>query len=178
MLMMIAGSAECFRADLAALRRQLRGLRMPPVIAVNRQISDFDREIVAGVTLHPEKAPEFRKGRAQEKPWQLWTGREGDDQPGVDRTIDRHFAWHGTSALFGVQVALEHLRATKVVLVGCPIDGTAHYHGPETINDGGRLDWYREGWAKVPPHVRSRVRSMSGWSADFLGKPDRDWLRS
>lgn len=182
MLMIIVGSAACVRADLAALRRLL-GKRpwptgLPPVIAINRQISDFAGDIVAGVTLHPENAPDFRAGRQQQAPWKLWTGREGDDRPGVDRTINRHFAWHGTSAAFAVQVGLEHLGATKLVLVGCPIDATPHYDGPHTLDDRGRLNWYREGWTKMPPHIRARVRSMSGWSADYLGAPDKEWLRA
>lgn len=174
---LIVGSAACVRKDLSAARRWNL-----PIIALNTQIRDLELPIAHGCTLHPEQAKPWHDGRdalaaQQGVPWTLWSGPEGDGMAWMDRCIDRNFAWHGTSALFAVDVALRMLRADRVVLAGCPIDKTAHYDGPHTLDDRDRLGWYREGWAKAFPTIRHKVRSLSGFTRELLTAPTSEWLR-
>lgn len=83
----------------------------------------------------------------------------------------------GTSALLAVGVALA-LGHDKVILCGVPMDGGPHFFGPPwtTGQIFGKLtleyDWCRarDEW------LGGRVRSMSGRTAEWLGKPDRRWI--
>jgi hypothetical protein len=36
---------------------------------------------------------------------------------------------------------------------------------------------YRKGWERKLPDIKDRVRSMSGWTKELLGKPTKGWLR-
>jgi hypothetical protein len=68
----------------------------------------------------------------------------------------------GSSALFGTRAAI-HLGYDKIILCGCPLRD-------EYVQ-------YQEGWVEYGKHSSlDKVRSMSGWTADFLGMPTREWL--
>lgn len=180
---LIVGSAKCVKADLAALRRIVPNFASVPVIAINTRIADYDAPIAHGCTMHPENAQPWHDARDAHPrqdgaPWLLWSGREGDGMAWIDRPVDRNFAWHGTSALFAVDVALRLLKADRVILAGCPIDDSPHYNGRHTLNDNGcrGVGFYREGWAKALPTIRHKVRSASGFTQALLGAPTADWL--
>lgn len=80
----------------------------------------------------------------------------------------------GSSSLFAVKVALDVFGADRVVVCGAPLSPeAAHFDDPAPWN-AARL--YREGWKQALPHIADRVRSMSGWTGELLGKPDAQFI--
>lgn len=90
-----------------------------------------------------------------------------ESHPGVDIIIRDWWRPSGSSALLGVQAALR-LGYTKIVLCGCPLTG---------LNDKGcKYDTFQSGWKAHQKEVAPYVRSMSGWTREFLGGPTMEWL--
>jgi len=83
----------------------------------------------------------------------------------------------GSSGLFAVLGALE-LGYDQLILCGVTMDGKKK-HDPtagQLIDATCPYDSYRPGWYKVQAQIKDKVRSMSGWTAELLGKPTREWL--
>jgi len=126
-------------------------------------------------TLHAEKG----------KRWKQRRGKAGLDMnlttwSSVRRTIiDRHFAgWtKGSSGLYGVSVALRGLGCPRAIGCGIPMDGGRNTFSGKKWNAFQR---YRRGWLDedngVPQTLRSRFRSMSGWTRETFGAPTVDWI--
>jgi hypothetical protein len=72
----------------------------------------------------------------------------------------------GSSALLGCEVALDQLGYAKIVLCGCPLIGIGQHN----------YEIYRKGWEQQQELVMGRVKSMSGWTREFLGAPTEEWL--
>lgn len=80
----------------------------------------------------------------------------------------------GSSGLFALKYALEDMGASRAVLCGVPIlDSGAHFFDP---NPWGAAASHRRGWVQARPVIGDRARSMSGWTADTLGRPTKEWL--
>jgi hypothetical protein len=83
----------------------------------------------------------------------------------------------GSSGLIAVMVALDALKVDRVVLAGIPMD-------PERAQyDVISQPWkealkHRQAWESHLNKLQGRVRSMSGWTQQFLGgaPPTIDWL--
>lgn len=73
----------------------------------------------------------------------------------------------GSSAMTAVLAALR-MGYRRAVLCGCPLTGNA----PE----GNPYEAFRLGWLDRQEELGDRVRSMSGWTMELLGFPDRRWL--
>jgi hypothetical protein len=78
----------------------------------------------------------------------------------------------GSSAYLGCQVGVG-LGYLKIVLCGCPMAGP-NLIKPKT----NPYDAFQEGWIKHAHLLQNKVRSMSGWTRDFLGYPEKEWLNS
>lgn len=84
--------------------------------------------------------------------------------------------WLGSSALFAVFAGLA-LGYAKCVLAGCPLDSEGHWfaapeeRGPEWSKDDLKA-W--SDFALMPES--ERVRSLSGYTAQILGKPEKEWI--
>lgn len=97
--------------------------------------------------------------------------------PGVDIMIPHQWPGQtvsGSSGLLGVKAAFEVLKADKVVMAGIPLDSEA-----------GRIDlitrWrgpasFRVGFNQAMPFLKDRVRAMSGYPQQQLGRPTAEWL--
>jgi hypothetical protein len=75
----------------------------------------------------------------------------------------------GSSAMLGVQAGLQK-GYERIILCGCPLSGG---------NDkGDKYESFRPGWEdqKNRKMVMGKVKSMSGWTAEFLGMPTEAWL--
>ncbi len=126
-------------------------------------------------TLHPEKMPGWRAERARRGflPAREHIGHEMAQ--GIDRAIDYRFpgmTGSGSSGLFAVKAAME--KADRVILAGVPIDPTgAHFFDAKEW-----ADWqsFIPGWQNAMPHIKDKVRSMSGWTRKLLGAPSPQWL--
>ncbi len=82
----------------------------------------------------------------------------------------------GTSTMLGVLVALG-LGYDRVVLAGAPMSNHGHYYDPpeggSNFNDVAiKFDWE---WANREI-FKDRVRSVSGSSCIWIGRPSEEWL--
>lgn len=166
---LVLGGAETLHHD----RDEALAMFQPDmVIACNHAGRDHAGQLDHWCTMHPELFPHWIKARtaAGHPPaGQLWHARHRLGPVG-SRAIE---SWGGSSGLLCVAVAVE-LGCTHVVLAGVPMRKTAcHYDDPRQWHEA-RQYWPR--WEASMPQMAGRVRSMSGWTADLLGMPDRGWL--
>lgn len=81
----------------------------------------------------------------------------------------------GSSGLFALKVALVDLGFDKAVLCGVPmLPKHNHFFDPAPWDAAERL---RQGWREAYPAIKSRARSMSGWTMEMLGHPTEKFLR-
>lgn len=173
MIAAVLGGANCVWDDLAALRALTK---VDVIIATNDAGAHFAEPVDHWVTLHAEKLSVWMGERAQRgypPASRVWVhDRAPRTVPGIDG-YDKLADWGGSSGLFAVQVALS-LGLERVVLCGVPMEGTyGHFFDP------GRWQWavrYRSAWQQRIAFIAETTRSMSGWTAEILGKPDEVWL--
>ncbi len=179
--LVLGGAATLWRDVAGALDLG----RFDLVVACNDAAAVWPGRLDAAVSLHPEK-------------YGIWMGRRnkaGHPAPGrlvghleagkstvrlPDLPIE--FAeWKfegqpdsGSSGLFALRYALESLGADRAVLCGVPMhDAAAHFFD---ATPWGAAAAHRRGFNQARPAIGDRARSMSGWSADLLGQPTKEWL--
>lgn len=186
---LVIGSATGVWEEIFELRSWFRP---DEVVVVNDMIQAYRYPITAAVSLHPEKMSRWlsqRMRRSHQGPqhiaiqdtWEDWfrvirhekrlsftpTLITGQMMPGQTNS--------GSSGLFAVKVALDDLCCDRVICVGMPMDADrAHFH--RAGREWRGADRHRKGWEEARDHMKGRVTSMSGWTADFLGKPSPAWL--
>ncbi|WP_434619204.1 hypothetical protein [Azospirillum sp. B2RO_4] len=170
--LLILGSGAALSADVAAL-----GDWPGPVMAVNRAGAFYPGRLDHWATLHPDRLGAFvdeRRTRGLPFEGQTWS-LDAADGVRIDRVVT-DLELSGSSGLFAVRIALHRLGHKRVVLAGVPIDNGRHFYdgarrsGPGFV--GYRLEWRRAARGEFD----GRVRSLSGWTADLLGRPDPAWL--
>jgi len=88
--------------------------------------------------------------------------------------------WNGTSANLAFKIGLA-LDYSRIVLAGCPMDHSGNWYKPlipendiKASKDHRPHLWK---WMEIACRPVGRfVRSMSGNTADLLGRPSREWL--
>lgn len=80
---------------------------------------------------------------------------------------------YGSSGMFMAKVALFDFEVDVAVLAGVPLTDTPHCHSRKGFPAAST---YQKRWQGLPVGIAARVRSMSGWTAGFLGEPDKEWL--
>lgn len=135
---------------------------------------DIAREPIAFtwiVTLHPNEAGDIKERRARAGlPVVPVLSHELNDSKGNPYQVDILFPYEkpsGSSALHGALYGIQ-VGYSKIVLCGCPLRG-------KNAN-GVNYETFHEGWKAREELVKRHVRSMSGWTAEFLGKPTEEWL--
>lgn len=83
-------------------------------------------------------------------------------------SIDLKKEKSGSSAMLGCLAGIE-LGYTKIVLCGCPMEGVNH--------KGVGYGQFQKGWKFHEQKVKDVVKSMSGWTKEFLGEPTEGWLK-
>lgn len=73
----------------------------------------------------------------------------------------------GSSALLGTFAAIKH-GYKNIVLCGCPLTGVNDRKHP--------YGNFRQGWKFHKEKLNNQVRSMSGWTMEFLGGVTKEWL--
>lgn len=190
-LLIITGSAPCVIDDLTALPRRIpaaddMAIGLDFMTALK---SEIPRRILAAdymaigldavdkypwpirycATFHPAEIPQIRARR------EALIGRvdfaiiSHERHEFVEIFVGDWWQPSGSSSLLGVQAALR-MGYKRIILCGCPLAGQ---------NDkGGKYEGFRTGWEARKKDLVDCVRSMSGWTADFLGKPTEEWLLS
>lgn len=156
------------------------------VVACNDIGTAWPGRLDAWVTLHPDKMADWIKAReaAGHPPadrivvYDTYAERE-QHRVGLkpDLVVPYRFPGQqssGSSGLFAAKVALVDLGFDRAVACGIPMDGDrGHFFGGARWNGAQR---HRAGWKEALPHIRDRLRSMSGWTSELLGAPDAAFL--
>ncbi len=151
------------------------------VVAVNEAGCDYP-PVTHWVSFHADQFEKWQlKRRANGfKPAKLWTSTYGRKESAYEKQLGRlgiikvDYTGGGSSGLVAVIVAVRHLSATHAILAGMPMDVAAgHYDKPGPWLEADR---HRKAWSELLFELQSKVRSMSGWTAEQLGYPDEKWL--
>lgn len=169
----LGGSRSVWDDARAAL--SLIGDRPCMIVATNEAGARYPGALDAWASLHPDffaNALPRRLNAELNKPL-IYAPAKHPDTPCIKVAggpLD------GSSALYAAHVAMEQLKAGKVILCGSPLDSDAGHiaiAGPWCDHER-----YRAGFTAALTEIKGRVRSMSGWTADTLGRPDLDWINA
>lgn len=174
MIAVILGGARCVWDDARAALAMI-GDQPAMVVATNQAGVRYPGDLDAWASLHPDffaNALPRRVRAGLNKPL-VYAPAKHPDTPCIKAVASR---WDGSSSLYAAQVALKQLKVTKVILCGAPLDSDAgHIAVPGPWSDP---EQYRAGFVAALPEIEGRVRSMAGWTADTLGRPDPDWINA
>jgi hypothetical protein len=135
-------------------------------------------------TLHPEWMDDYeaqRRGLGLPNGYEIVAPLPGEvgvhsNKGNIARRVS--YRWNGmnasaSSGIYAAKVALDD-GYERVVLAGVPMQGDAgHFtRGRPWL----QVDSFLPGLELATPHLKDKVRSMSGRTMEILGLPDRDWL--
>lgn len=178
---LILGGGSCVWDDVRELELSIYGKQWDGlVIAANDIGSWWPRSLDHWVSLHPNKFERWfiqRRLNGFESAGVYW-GRAGRAEHQTSVTWNEVTHWPGSdSGMLAVQVA-QLLGVQRAILCGVPMTTTAHFaeskepFGPQWYASAG----YWGAWTKHAVHLAPWVRSMSGKTAELLGKPTLSWL--
>lgn len=165
----ILGGADCVWDDLASYVGPNQG-----VIACNDIGTQWHGDLLAWVSLHADRFDEWIVRRREfDYPDPVWfIGHQKVRTTKVEVTpMEYRFPGQkasGSSGLFCAKVALIDLGFDEVVFCGVPMTGQRHFIGGRPWD---AYEQFRKGWEEVPQKYLNRMASMSGWSADLVGRP-------
>jgi len=170
-IIVIMGIAPCLEEDLNDLSK-LVDLKEVDFMAIGFDCSDrvlFDIQHVAS---YHQEFEQFKARRSK-------AGGNLDYRTHSHKTPADHIwplvarsPFSGSSALLGCQAAIG-LGYNKIILCGCPMQGLN-----QKIKRPTSYDRFQKGWVKFAPSMfGDKVRSMSGWTCEFLGAPTAEWLK-
>jgi hypothetical protein len=176
----ILGIAPCLEEDLASVRDEC----LYDFMAIGLDCSDRIKfDIQHAATYHTVEFIQFAERRRaaggnldyKTHSHEATVPGSGPDG-GIVLTVD--YVWplvdpspfSGSSSFLGAQAAVG-LGYKKIILCGCPMSGK-NLITPSTHD----YDNFQQGWMRHVNKLESKVRSMSGWTKEFLGFPDEEWL--
>jgi hypothetical protein len=163
----IIGRAPCWAMDFFSLQSFISKDKMD--IMVIGKDCEYAGHIDFFATYHPADIPVYkakRKLAGQNTDYKIVCHVNEKDKP-VD-LLFRYEHPSGSSALLGTQAAI-YSGYKKIVLCGCPLEGVNEQNYSYTS--------FQKGWVKHKAELEDKVRSMSGWTAKFLGKCDEEWIK-
>lgn len=152
-------------------------------VACNDIGAAWPGKLDAIVSLHAEKLgmwAERRRRAGYVLPERILThhqARSGRIPPAVTGTTEFKFPGQietGSSGLFALKVALDDCGFDRAVLCGVPMQMMPGHFFDASPWDGANA--HKLGWNQALPIIKNRARSMSGWTAELLGSPDKEWL--
>ena len=162
-VLIIYGAAPCTEADYAEAMK-LAGVA--DLAGVGLDTSEVPLPFDWIVTLHPVEAQEIKARRAKAGLGEIIIVAHEKQNWKVD-ILEPYVPPTGSSALLGVGYGMR-LGYKKIILCGCPLTGK---------NAGGyEYSRLRAGWEAQKDGIDGIVKSMSGWTKDFLGEPTKEWL--
>jgi len=162
----IIGRAPCWSADFKSLTAMVPEV---DVMTVGKDC-EYAGHVDFFATYHPADIPVYftkRKSSGQNTDYKVICHVNEENRPAD--LVFRYEHPSGSSALLGTQAAI-YLGYKKIVLCGCPLEGVNEQNYSYTS--------FQKGWVKHKAGLENKVRSMSGWTAKFLGQPDLEWLQS
>jgi hypothetical protein len=159
----LIGRADYWKEDLKELQKLINDF---DVMAVGLDCL-YSGVIKYFVTYHPTDIVEYLKRRSFAETNTNFRIIGHKSNPGVD-IIELHREPSGSSALLGSFAAIK-LGYNKIILCGCPMEGR-HPNNFQSYNH------FQKGWIAYKSEVEGKVKSMSGWTKEFLGAPTEEWL--
>lgn len=178
----ICGIAPCLEEDLEEICSwAIEGF---DYMAVGVDCSDRVKfDIQHAATYHPEEFVEFKKRRGTiggNLNYKTHSHQNGIDKVTKEK-IFVDYIWplvekspySGSSAFLAAQASVG-LGYQKIILCGCPMTGK------NLINPKSNgYDVFQKGWQKYAPEMfGDKIKSMSGWTKQFLGEPTEEWLNN
>jgi hypothetical protein len=169
----VLGGAECVWRDVNGA---LALFEPDAFAAVNDIGTQWEGPLDIWATLHHEKMGAWRAERRRRgfRPAHIHIGIE--DQLGIDRVED--YRWpgmnaSGSSGLYAVKLLMAR-GFDRIVLAGVPMTAAgAHFFNSSPWSE---VHSFTAAWREQLPRLRGCVKSMSGFTREILGEPDRTWL--
>ncbi len=143
-----------------------------PVIACNHAARDYDGELAAWISMHPELVPSWKAQRAaagRPPAASYWTTHHRVSPIPINRVR----AMGGSSGLLCVFVGIE-LGFDRMMLCGVPMcQNGKHYDNTRKWTEARQ---YWPAWERALPTIRDKVRSWGGHTLHMLGSPNEEWL--
>jgi hypothetical protein len=175
MNLIVFGIAPCLEEDLKNLS-EITNIENWDFLAVGLDAATrLTNRIQHVATYHPKELVQFRERRKQARLnlnylTHSHTVLKNQEIDHVWPLVARS-PFSGSSAFLGCQAGVG-LGYEKIVLCGCPLQGKKLDSKSEII-----YDKFQKGWEKFAKEMfGDSVRSMSGWTRDFLGFPTKEWL--
>jgi hypothetical protein len=142
--------------------------------AVNDSGADYRGHLKLFATLHPEKFERWQRFRERKGFNTDYVAVSHKAWAGVRVDLVKQFLWSGCSGLYLCQIAAMEFGYQQIILCGMPLTAEPHYFDTEAWTQATRL---RAGWkeAAQQPELKDRIKSMSGWTREYLGGP-HEWL--
>jgi len=158
-VLLIIGSAPCRLEDIKGFKSLYK--KAHDVCCINETGLWYRGPFKYWVSAHADKLLEWAKVKPNAGA-ELWSYRQ---RAGINHA---HVRWDGGSSSFvAVQFALFAWEYRRIVVAGCPLTGE---------NECGRYDRFLPAWNNLVPDYQHRVRSMSGNTAQVIGKPDKEFF--
>lgn len=135
------------------------------------------------ITLHPEFMDKYKEERRKlglPDTYSVVAPHQNEVGAHAHHPADRRITYRwpnmsssGSSGLYGAKVALDDGH-DRVVLAGVPMQREAnHFSRGRPWTD---VDQFMPAWTVSKPYIIGKVKSMSGWTKEFLGEPTAEWL--
>lgn len=133
-------------------------------------LSRIDVPIKYIATYHEADIPKI-KTFMRDKQYEIISHKPHPDVKYIIKDLfgQNHSSTTGSSALLGVCFALQQ-GYKKIILVGCPLQGKNEVKAP--------YEQFQKGWKIHKNYVFEKVKSMSGWTMEFLGEPTQEWFEN
>ncbi len=180
---LVVGGASHTWEEFHTCVEQLEEKNTPWVmIATNVAGVDYPGHIDHWATYHQEKMDRWVEQRRQAKfkpALFYWTIHRHLQSPISQMPFHHVEPWGGSSGMIGAQVGMKC--CDKVILCGVPMEVQKHYHNHYVNAGNKKTAWteaaaHRHAWVTHQDRLRGKVRSMGGWTADLLGRPDNAWI--
>ena len=146
------------------------------IFAVNHMGRDYPGKLDCFASTHSENLPGWLAERAaagRPPVSEVWMNDTRKVPPELAAyNVGRAENLGGSSSQLAVMAAFKK-GIDRVVLCGVPLDASPHYDDP---NPWDAYEKFRPAWQLHLNLFRGKVTSMSGWTAELLGYPTREWI--
>jgi len=177
----VLGTAPCMWEDLAEAQ-EILGARPYDVIAVNGAGWMYPGKLKYWLSIHGNKLVSWLEKR-RERGYDMDFIAGGNFSPeqaagAVERLNVPNGG--GSSGLYAVLQAINY-GYDQVICCGVPLTGRRRFDyedDRQVIIAPSPYEDYHTGWHRHLQVLRPRVRSMSGWTRELLGRANRAWLEA